>query len=221
MEFHSFWLGLALVGALVFPVMRLLGYWPIRPLIKAVMGISLAIYCLVTPDTPLYFMALGFALSAIGDYCLDLPNDSGFTFGLFAFFAAHAAFIAHLQTLMVPLHHFTFTEYIIVVLMVGLSVWFFLWLRPALEKPLVIPVALYSAVIAVMGIAALATTRSSLIIFGALLFIASDVVLSIEKFKFKFNFAKEINWALYASGQILLAIGAVLSVHYMDKILGT
>jgi len=41
------------------------------------------------------------------------------------------------------------------------------------------------------------------------MFIASDVVLSIERFKFKFKFDKQINWTLYAGGQILLAIGVV------------
>ncbi|MCF6221967.1 MAG: lysoplasmalogenase, partial [Robiginitomaculum sp.] len=60
-----------------------------------------------------------------------------------------------------------------------------------------------------MGIAALTTALSLLVPIGALLFIASDVVLAVERFKFKFPLDKKINWALYASGQIVLAIGVV------------
>ena len=62
-----------------------------------------------------------------------------------------------------------------------------------------VPVAAYSVVITIMGIAAFTTSLPSLLApLGAALFIASDVVLSVEKFKTKFWRAKTINWLLYA-----------------------
>lgn len=190
--------------------MRLRGYWPIRPYIKAVMGVGLAFYCMLSPNTPVLIMAMGFALSALGDFLLDLPDDKGFTPGLFAFFAAHIAFIVHLWPMMVPFSAFTLVEVNIVIITVLANAVFFIWMRPSLPKDLLIPVALYTVIIALMGITAFTTTATSLLIpLGALLFILSDVVLSIEKFKFKFPLDKEINWALYAGGQIILAIGVV------------
>ena len=174
------------------------------------MGIALAFYCVLSPSKALLVMAIGFALSALGDFLLDLPDDKGFISGLFAFFAAHIAFVVHLWPMMVPFSAFTLSEYSIVTVTILVNIAFFLWMRPSLSKDLVIPVALYTVIIAVMGITAFTTTATSLLIpLGALLFILSDVVLSIEKFKFKFPLDKEINWALYAGGQILLAIGVV------------
>ncbi len=209
MNLHSPYFWLAIIGAIIFPLIRLRGFWPSRPYIKALMGMALALYCLIAPNAPIIIMAIGFALSALGDFLLDLPDDKGFTLGLFAFFAAHIAFIVYLWPLMVPFHHFTLMEVLIVIITILSSAIFYIWLKPSLSKDLIVPVAAYSTVIALMGIIAFTTTASLLIPLGALLFIASDVVLSIEKFKFKFLWDKEINWALYAGGQILLAIGVV------------
>lgn len=174
------------------------------------MCVALALYCVLVPSKALPIMAAGFALSALGDFLLDLPDNKGFTLGLFAFFSAHIAFVVYLWPMMVPFSAFTMVEYFIVLITIISSAIFYIWLRPSLDKDLIIPVALYSTVIALMGITAFTTTAHSMLIpLGALLFIASDVVLSIEKFKFKFPWDKEINWALYAGGQILLAIGVV------------
>ncbi|PHR60395.1 MAG: hypothetical protein COA43_06675 [Robiginitomaculum sp.] len=213
MQFHSIWLYAALFGAIIFPLMRLRGYYAIRPFIKTIMAVMLAAYCFITPNTPLYIMALGFILSALGDFFIDIPDDKGFTPGLFAFFAAHVAFIVHLWPIMISLADFTSTNYIICAAVIISSLAYYLWTRPSLDKDLVIPTALYTIVIGMMGVTAFNTTAiSPLVPLGAFLFMASDVVLSIEKFKHKFWAAKEINWVLYAGGQFLLAIGTVASV---------
>ncbi|PHR92141.1 MAG: hypothetical protein COA69_09030 [Robiginitomaculum sp.] len=210
MDLQSYWLWGALLGAVIFPVLRLRGYSSIRPFVKSIMGVCLAVYCVTSPSAPVMVMAVGFLLSALGDFYLDLPEDKAFTPGLFAFFAAHIAFVVHLWPMMVPLHAFTMSEYTIVLVTIALNLGFFLWLRPSLDKELVIPVAMYSVIICLMGITAFTTTAmTALIPLGALMFIASDVVLSVEKFKFKLPMGKELNWVLYAGGQILLAIGVV------------
>lgn len=211
----SYWLWVAIFGALIFPLIRWQNtkadkHTSLRPIIKAIMGICLGIYCIVAPSAPVTIMAIGFLLSALGDFCLDIPEDKAFTPGLFAFFAAHIAFVVHLWPMMMPFSAFTGIEYAIVLATIVFNLAFFLWIRPSLTKDLVIPVAMYSTIIALMGITAFTTTAPSMLIpLGAAMFIASDVVLSIEKFKFKLFMGKEINWALYAGGQILLAIGVV------------
>ncbi len=153
-------------------------------------------------------MAAGFIASALGDFLLDLPEDKGFLSGLIAFFAAHVAFLIYLW----PYAEFMGAPFGMLIC-AGLPIanlMFYFWLRPSLPSDMKIPVAAYSVVITIMGVAAFTTSLPSLLVpLGAALFIASDVVLSVEKFKTKFWRAKTINWLLYASGQILLAMGVV------------
>jgi uncharacterized membrane protein YhhN len=227
-ENMSILLILATLSAGVFLSQRDRSYYPVRPYIKAAMCVLLALYCLFIPSLPnvasplkdyvLIIMAIGFGFSALGDYFLDFPKEKYFLAGLIAFFAAHIAFAVYLWPHMVPLSAFTPIEWGLTLGLTGLTLWFFIWIRPSLDKELVVPVAAYSIIITVMGIAALTTTLHSLFVpVGAALFIASDVVLSIDKFKQDVTFpgpvkAGQINWILYASGQILLAYGVVASL---------
>jgi len=198
---------LAIIFAAVFLVLRWLPFFRIRPFVKAAMAFMLAIYCL-TAEPLLGVMAAGFGLSALGDYFLDLRGEKYFLPGLITFFAAHVAFAAYLFGYMVPLSMFTPAQWGISAVLIVLTISFYLWLKSALPGDMKIPVAAYSAVITIMGITALNTTLASMLVpVGAVLFIASDVVLAVEKFKFKFPLDKKINWMLYASGQIVLAVG--------------
>ncbi|MCF6274857.1 MAG: lysoplasmalogenase [Robiginitomaculum sp.] len=206
-------LTLAIIFAATFLALRWRPFFALRPIIKAAMAVLLAVYC-ITAQPPLSVMAAGFALSALGDFFLDLRGDKYFLPGLIAFFAAHVAFAVYLFGHMVPLYMFTAVEWGISAALIASTIAFYIWLLPALPKDMKIPVAAYSFVITIMGITALTTTLPSMLVpLGAMLFIASDVVLAVEKFKFKFKFMfledKKINWALYAGGQILLAIGVV------------
>jgi uncharacterized membrane protein YhhN len=199
-------LGIAVIGAIAFLVVQNKTFFKARPLIKMVMGIALAVYCFSTGNAVLAIMGAGFILSAFGDFVLDFPEDRYFLPGLIAFFTAHIAFLIFLwpyASWSVP----------ICALVGAFTLGFFVWLKPSLDKELVVPVAAYSLIIGLMGSAAMTTNLASpLIPLGAALFIASDVVLSVEKFKTKFRLDRTINWILYASGQIVLAIGAVSSL---------
>ena len=57
------------------------------------MAAVLAVYCMALGGKTLVLMAIGFGLSALGDFLLDLPEDKGFLAGLAAFFAAHVAYL--------------------------------------------------------------------------------------------------------------------------------
>ena len=203
-------LWLAVVFAIMFCVLRQRDFFALRPYIKAAMAVLLAAYCVVEPTPALYVMAAGFALSALGDFFLDLRGEKWFLPGLISFFIAHVAFVVYLFGHTVPLSKYTGLEWGMVAGLIAATLGFYIWLKSALPSDMKIPVAAYSVVITIMGIAALTTTLPSLLVpIGAVMFIASDVVLSIERFKFKFKFDKQINWTLYAGGQILLAIGVV------------
>lgn len=206
---HQPTLILTIISALIFFALRWRPFFALRPIIKAAMAVLLAVYC-ITAQPPLTVMAAGFALSALGDYFLDLRDEKWFLPGLIAFFAAHVAFAVYLFGHAIPLSMYTGIEWFICAALIAATIAFYIWLLPALPRDMKLPVAAYSAVITLMGIAALTTTIGSMLVpLGALLFIASDVVLSIEKFKSNFPLAKQINWALYAGGQILLAVGVV------------
>ena len=199
---------LAIVFAAIFFALRWRAFFALRPFIKAAMAILLAVYCLQVPNVPLYIMAAGFALSAFGDFFLDLRGEKWFLPGLISFFIAHVAFAVYLFPHAATLSMYTGYEWGMSAGLIAATLGFYLWLKPALPSDMKIPVAAYSVVITIMGIAALTTTLPSLLVpIGAILFIASDVVLAVERFKFKFPLDKQINWALYASGQILLAVG--------------
>jgi len=202
-------LWLAIAFAIIFLILRWRPFFLTRPIVKAGMAVLLAVYCMDT-QPPLSMMAAGFALSAIGDYFLDMQGENWFLPGLIAFFCAHMAFAIYLFGHMAPISAFTMFDWGISAALLGASLGFYVWLRPSLPYDMQIPVGAYSLIIMVMGITAMNTSLPSLLVpFGALLFIASDVVLAVERFKFSFHLDKQINWALYASGQILLAIGVV------------
>lgn len=202
----GYFLGIALIGAFAFLAVQNRSFFKLRPVLKMTMGVALAVYCFSTGNAAIAFMGGGFIASSLGDFFLDFPDDKYFMPGLIAFFAAHVAFLIYLWPFA--------TWSVLICTLIGLfTLLFFLWLKPSLDKELVIPVAAYSIVIALMGSAAVTTILPSILIpVGAVLFIASDVVLSVEKFKTKFPMDKTINWILYASGQIALAIGVVSSL---------
>lgn len=206
MNSSEYILGVAVIGAIVFLLVQNREFFKSRPVIKGVMGIALAAYCFSGGHDAIVFMSIGFILSALGDFNLDFPEDKYFIRGLISFFLAHVAFLIYLWP------HATWSVPICVLIGV-FTLGFFIWLKPSLDKELLVPVAAYSLVIGLMGSAAMTTSLSSpLIPFGAALFIASDVVLSVEKFKFKFPMDKTINWVLYAGGQIALATGVTILV---------
>ena len=197
---------IACIGAIAFLLVQNREFFASRPVIKMLMGVALSTYCLTSGHAALGFMGAGFLASSLGDYLLDFPDDKYFLPGLIAFFIAHIAFLIYLW----PFASWSVPVCIVIAIF---TLGFYIWLKPSFEKGLALPVAAYSAVIALMGMAAVTTSLPSVLIpIGAALFIASDVVLSVEKFKTKFKFDKTINWVLYAGGQIALAIGVVASL---------
>ncbi len=150
-------------------------------------------------------VVIGLACSLAGDVLLMLPRDR-FVAGLASFLLAHVAYIVAFSAgvpigtapaLLVPL-----------AAMAALLLWL-LW--PGLGK-LRLPVVLYSATILLMVWQAWGwhwafdTSGSRLAALGATLFMASDAVLALNRFRRPFPGAQAVIMLTYVAAQALIAL---------------
>ncbi|HKR01033.1 MAG TPA: lysoplasmalogenase [Pyrinomonadaceae bacterium] len=152
-----------------------------------------------------YAIIAGLLFSLAGDIFLMLPTDR-FMEGLLSFFVAHLFYIAALTYESGPeLSILSAVPFLIY----GSQMLRVLW--PHLGK-LRLPVMAYMLVILLMGWTAasrrlLTDQEGSLLSFiGALLFIASDSVLAIDKFKGRLRSAQLIILSTYFMAQWLIAL---------------
>lgn len=143
--------------------------------------------------------------SVCGDILLDLPYTNIFVFGLVAFL------VGHLFYSVLFFHHAEspdgFGKLIIagLVIFAGVMIWIFRGISPTLYGPVV----LYILVIVAMSIGALLVpARNHLLFGGALLFIASDVVLAVNKFLLAIPYGRVINISLYFIAQFVIIMAA-------------
>ena len=149
----------------------------------------------------LVLVGLGFSL--VGDVLLMLESDY-FVYGLASFLVAHgfyiAAFAGEVGARTDPIGLAPLA------LLAPFSVAMMRALRPGLGR-LFVPVAAYIAVIAVMGWFAFAmwffhpNVRGVLAASGAALFMTSDSVLALDRFRAPMRFAKPVLLATYFAAQ--------------------
>lgn len=212
-------------GAGVFIVSMVLGaaYWavwcyrekgPAGLLVKTGSVALLAIWAFLMGGPLLLVAAL--ALSAVGDGFLAGKAERWLLPGMAAFFLAHAAYVP----LFWQMGEAGWTWPVKagqVALVVG-GVLFARWLLPSVEPKMRLPVMLYTGVILMMGAAAIALPGVYLLAtLGALMFIASDVILSFLLFRHPKDQPANIPaslavWGLYFGGQVLIALGVIGSV---------
>ena len=150
--------------------------YPGSPLVKALpVLILLGVACVSLRGQVRALMATALLLSACGDISLEMDN---FTLGLASFLIAQLSyavyFFSQRDAGALPLGR------IGIVLAIMLTVSF-----PVVSNAgeLFIPVAVYMSAIALMGIgAALFRQPSGIVFAGALLFVASDSMIGINKF---------------------------------------
>ncbi|MDT4896163.1 MAG: hypothetical protein QOH25_1240 [Acidobacteriota bacterium] len=159
------------------------------------------------PTSPFYRQAIiaGLLFSLVGDIFLMLPQDR-FIPGLVSFLAAHVFYIvAFTRESERALSFYTLIPF----LLYGCLMLRVLW--PHLGK-MRLPVLMYLLAILMMGWAAagrrmLTEQPGSLLAFlGALLFIASDSVLALDKFKGRFRSAQLLILSTYFTAQWLIAL---------------
>lgn len=171
-------------------------------------------------------MLLGFFMSLIGDFWLDLEmNDKNIFVGILCFFMAHLSYIVAFAMVcerdLGATSLFSKGELIAiaVVFIVAASGSFIFKMD---MRKLFVPVAIYSLTICTMVVKAIymctqmlkekqmALPMLMLLSLGTLLFIVSDVVLAFMYFHN--NFTKKmrvVNLATYFSGQMLMAISLI------------
>lgn len=155
----------------------------------------------------LLFVAL--ALSAVGDFALSRPGTRAFLAGMIAFASAHLVYIALMLALGFSLQLADW-PLIAVLTVFGLSTeW---WLRPH-TGVLKWPVRGYVGIILAMVLVALGLPdRMWLAFAGAMLFVVSDLILSIETFVLPQDhrarkLAGRAVWVTYICAQIGLFMG--------------
>jgi len=149
----------------------------------------------------------GLAFSLLGDIFLMLPGDR-FLAGLSAFFAAHLLYISGF---LVGLDFQVYWPGVVVFSLAGLAGWF---LKDGLGD-MKIPAYAYMGAISLMVWLAWSRWISGsqidqlLGFLGAALFLVSDLVLAINRFKIEFKASRALDLITYYAGQWLIALSVI------------
>lgn len=163
----------------------------------------------------LFFALAALVLSWAGDCILLADRVIGgyFVYGLVAFLAAHILYVAHFLKLRKAAGIQSRPSIVFFVLVVLYAVGLLYSLRPHLGG-MMYPVVIYGAVISVMFASSLGAIPKGGARYanagavGALLFLASDSLLAINRFAAPIDFAATLTMLTYGLAQFLIAEGA-------------
>jgi uncharacterized membrane protein YhhN len=182
-----------------------------RTLVKAA-AVGLLAVLAVRMNAP-DLLAAALAFSALGDAALAVEGapeagDRPFLFGLAAFLAAHLAYAVLFWPAGSGLQGPEWVAAAVIVL-TALAYGALLFRKAG---ALALPVAVYVAAIAMMGVSA--ASIGGTVLAGALLFIASDAILGAERFLISPESpARRITapavWVLYWLGQAVIAVTVI------------
>lgn len=155
-------------------------------------------------------LVAGLALSALGDWALSRPFERAFMAGLVSFALAHLCYLGLFIGLVET------WRILPVILLIGFALSSELWLAP-FTGDMRWPVRVYVGLICAMVMAALSLPDLyRMASVGALLFMASDLILALQMFRMspdtkRARWAGYTLWTLYILGQmtILFAFVAV------------
>lgn len=180
--------------------------WPRS--IRKTLPVALFAIAAFVEGAPLLLVA-GLGLSALGDFALSRDGTKAFLIGMISFALAHLAYIAVMLALGTGLD---LTLWPIIVLMLGFGLSTEWWLRPH-TGDLKWPVRAYVCIILAMGLLALGLPGArNVALWGALLFVVSDMILSLETFVLasddpRRKLASKLVWISYIGAQIGLFWG--------------
>ena len=148
------------------------------------------------------------AISSVGDFLLgvrrlgSLDGESLFLLGLGSFLLAHLVYIAMFRKYRLSDWWRSGPARSLGVLTILVALGSVLQILRHSLGPMLIPVVVYSLVLCAMGISAmLADLGSPKACFGALLFISSDAMLAIGKFRGPFPGQDQFIWITYYAAQ--------------------
>lgn len=184
-----------------------------RTVAKAGSVLLLAILAVVEGGPLLLVAALG--LSALGDAFLAQDGERAFLGGLASFLLAHIAYAALFAAsgdTAIPTAAPWRLALALGMIVFAAAMLLRLW--PALPRDMKAPVAVYVGAILAMGLAAL-TVPAPLVVFGAVLFMASDGILAVERFLLDPTsphraWTGQAVWWLYYAAQLLITLGFLL-----------
>ena len=173
--------------------------------------IIVAVLSFLTPGAQTSYtlwVLAGLWLSLGGDVALMFHSDRAFRIGLLLFLLAHIVYAIAFTVI----NGFHVQDLVTGAVLLALAIAIYLYLRPGLEK-MKVPVVLYILVICFMVNRAISTffgqafstTQAWLISLGAILFMASDLVLATNRFRHPFK-AHRLSLFLYYGGQLLIAL---------------
>lgn len=170
------------------------------------------------------FFTVALLFSLLGDVLLMFKMENLFVFGLAAFLVAHIAFIisfsGRIKASQVPIGQRLLAAIPFMVFVVGFMWYLYPYMASdANNAPLVIPVIVYASVIGMMGFTSVLRKKAVsnfgfwAVCLGALIFMASDSCIAINKFIFdgKLAFKGLIIMSTYGMAQYLMTVGTLHS----------
>jgi uncharacterized membrane protein YhhN len=195
-----------LLGSLYFVTLA----WQPYPGSAAVKGLSIATLAWLAWSAGVRPLALGLAASSLGDVLLDIRSINLFIPGLILFLVAHLVYASmFLRAWQYPLRIWE-RQRILVGGVILYSLCFAIWLAPGLGA-LAIPVTLYICAITAMVVTSVVADVAPRVIAGAVLFLVSDSLLAIAKFKGTFALRDYAVWGTYYLAQYCIATGVLRS----------
>jgi uncharacterized membrane protein YhhN len=181
----------------------------------SIAALAIAAYLIGAP----VLLVVGLSFCALGDFFLSRDGERAFLIGLIGFALGHIFYIALFLNADAETWKTLFGMPMIIWLAVLIGVGAFmarvLW---SVTGALRVPVMIYIAIIITMGISAISTAQSgvNIAIFGAGLFILSDMILSTELFLLRSDhWLRRVTpyfvWVFYWFGQVGIFAGFAFS----------
>lgn len=186
---------------------------PAFPGSGVVKGLSVALLALLAfrllSDRDGLILGVSLLFSSLGDVFLGLGEERWFVFGLGSFLIAHLLYIALFVRHWPKPVAASLGQKSLAALLIAFSIAMFAWLWPGLGE-LKIPVAAYLCALVGMGVTAtLAGLSARWVVIGALLFILSDSMIAVGKFKSPIAYSNYLIWATYYVAQLCIAVGFI------------
>jgi uncharacterized membrane protein YhhN len=173
-----------------------------------VKGLSIATLAWLVWSAGSRLPALALAASSIGDVLLDIRAMNLFIPGLVLFLVAQLLYTTcFFQSWRYPLRIWERQRVLaggVMLYSLGVTI----WLAPSLGR-LTIPVAFYICAITAMVVSSIVADLSPRVVAGALLFLLSDSLLAIAKFKGTFALRDYAVWGTYYLAQYCIATGVL------------
>ena len=186
---------------------------PAFPGSVVVKGLSVALLALLAfrllSDRDGLILGVSLLFSSLGDVFLGLGDERWFVCGLGSFLIAHLLYIALFVRHWPKPFAASLNQKLLVGLLIAFSIAMVVWLWPGLGD-LKIPITAYLCALIGMGVTAtLAAFRTRWIVIGALLFILSDSMIAVGKFKSPIAYSHYLIWATYYVAQLFIAVGFI------------